>query len=105
MEERRGRRGERRALSATMQALQERRSRRCQTARLRSCFRCSQPGAHIPPHNGLVNTRLDLPPAVDRARQCTFRVGNETRDWVEGKAWVFDDTIEHEAWNGSDRRE
>ena len=20
---------------------------------------------------------------------------------VEGKAWVFDDTIEHEAWNGS----
>ncbi len=22
---------------------------------------------------------------------------------VEGKAWVFDDTIEHEAWNGSDR--
>ena len=31
--------------------------------------------------------------------QCGFRVGNETRQWVEGKAWVFDDTIEHEAWN------
>ncbi len=23
------------------------------------------------------------------------------RDWIEGKAWVFDDTIEHEAWNRS----
>ncbi len=36
---------------------------------------------------------------------CEFRVGNEVRSWVEGKAWVFDDTIEHEAWNrsGEDR--
>ncbi len=30
-----------------------------------------------------------------------FRVGNETREWQEGKAWVFDDTIDHEAWNDS----
>jgi aspartyl/asparaginyl beta-hydroxylase (cupin superfamily) len=28
-------------------------------------------------------------------------VGNETREWVEGKAWLFDDTMEHEAWNRS----
>jgi aspartate beta-hydroxylase len=26
---------------------------------------------------------------------------NDVRDWVEGKAWVFDDTIEHEAWNST----
>jgi aspartate beta-hydroxylase len=25
------------------------------------------------------------------------------REWEEGRAWVFDDTIEHEAWNESDR--
>ena len=31
-----------------------------------------------------------------------FRVGSETREWIPGKAWVFDDTIEHEALNGSD---
>ncbi len=31
-----------------------------------------------------------------------FRVGNETREWRLGEAWVFDDTIEHEAWNDSD---
>jgi len=32
---------------------------------------------------------------------CTYRVGNDTRQWEEGKACIFDDTIEHEAWNGS----
>ena len=34
--------------------------------------------------------------------QCRFRVGSETREWREAEAWVFDDTIEHEAWNDSD---
>jgi len=28
--------------------------------------------------------------------------GNETRAWRSNEAWVFDDTIEHEAWNDSD---
>jgi aspartate beta-hydroxylase len=32
---------------------------------------------------------------------CGFRVGGETREWRAGEAWVFDDTIEHEAWNDS----
>ena len=62
-------------------------------------FSLLRPGARIPPHNGMVNTRLicHLPLVVPGP--CPFRVGNETREWVEGKAWVFDDTIEHEAWN------
>jgi aspartyl/asparaginyl beta-hydroxylase (cupin superfamily) len=49
----------------------------------------------------MVNTRLicHLPLIVPQG--CELRVGNETRQWVEGKAWVFDDTIEHEAWNRS----
>jgi len=29
-------------------------------------------------------------------------VGAQVRPWVRGQAWVFDDTIEHEAWNDSD---
>jgi len=33
---------------------------------------------------------------------CRFRVGATTRQWRVGEAFVFDDTIEHEAWNGSD---
>ena len=62
-------------------------------------FSLLKPGAHIPPHTGLVNTRLicHLPLVVPG--ECVFRVGNETRPWVEGRAWAFDDTIEHEAWN------
>jgi Aspartyl/Asparaginyl beta-hydroxylase/Tetratricopeptide repeat len=61
-----------------------------------------RPGAWIPPHTGLTNTRLicHLPLIVPPG--CAFRVGNETRVPVEGKAWVFDDTMEHEAWNRSD---
>jgi aspartyl/asparaginyl beta-hydroxylase (cupin superfamily) len=34
---------------------------------------------------------------------CRFRVGNDVREWREGEAWVFDDTLNHEAWNDSDR--
>jgi len=66
-------------------------------------FSLLEPGAHIPPHNGLVNTRLicHLPLVVPGPSR--FRVGNEVRAWVEGRAWAFDDTIEHEAWNDSDR--
>jgi len=64
-------------------------------------FSLLRPGARIPPHNGFINTRLicHLPLVVPGA--CEFRVGNETREWVEGQAWLFDDTIEHEAWNRS----
>jgi len=66
-------------------------------------FSLLRPGARIPPHSGLDNTRLicHLPLLVPPG--CGFRVGNDTRVPVEGKAWVFDDTIEHEAWNRSDR--
>ena len=66
-------------------------------------FSLLRPGAHIPPHNGLVNTRLVCHLPVIVPGKCRFRVGNETRDWVEGKGWAFDDSIEHEAWNGSDK--
>ncbi len=64
-------------------------------------FSLLRPGAVIPPHHGFVNTRLicHLPLIVPEG--CAFRVGNDTRPWREGKAWLFDDTIEHEAWNRS----
>jgi aspartyl/asparaginyl beta-hydroxylase (cupin superfamily) len=66
-------------------------------------FSLLKPGAHIPPHNGLINTRLVCHLPVIVPGRCRFRVGNDERDWTEGKAWAFDDTIEHEAWNRSDR--
>ena len=56
----------------------------------------------IPPHTGVSNTRLVAHLALSVPQACGFRVGSETRAWREGCAWVFDDTIEHEAWNDSD---
>lgn len=66
-------------------------------------FSILQPGAHLPAHTGVSNVRaiIHLPLIVPEG--CTFRVGGETRAWREGRAWAFDDTIEHEAWNRSDR--
>lgn len=59
------------------------------------------PGARIPPHHGVMNARLicHLPLIVPPG--CGFRVGGETRKWNEGELLVFDDTVEHEAWNDS----
>ncbi|HEY5106402.1 MAG TPA: aspartyl/asparaginyl beta-hydroxylase domain-containing protein [Caulobacteraceae bacterium] len=57
----------------------------------------------IPPHTGVANTRLVLHLPLIVPDGCGFRVGGETRQWREGHAWVFDDTIEHEAWNDGDR--
>ena len=65
-------------------------------------FSILEPRTRIPPHTGVTNTRaiVHLPLIVPTG--CGFRVGSETREWVPGHAWVFDDTIEHEAWNDSD---
>lgn len=64
-------------------------------------FSLLRPGAHIPPHHGYTNVRLicHLPLIVPGS--CTLRVGNETRSWRDGELLIFDDSIEHEAWNGS----
>jgi hypothetical protein len=58
-----------------------------------------EPGAHIPPHSGMLNCRLicHLPLIVPAG--CWLRVGNEKREWEEGKLLIFDDSIEHEAMN------
>ena len=56
----------------------------------------------IPAHTGTHNTRLicHLPLIVPPG--CGFRVGNQVREWEVGKLILFDDTVEHEAWNNSD---
>lgn len=66
-------------------------------------FSLLAPNTVIPPHVGIANTRLvcHLPLIVPEG--CWFRVGAETRHWERGKAFVFDDSIEHEAANPSDQ--
>jgi len=59
----------------------------------------------IPPHNGLLNTRLICHLPLIVPENCgALRVGNEERAWVEGEMLIFDDSIEHEAWNTSARQ-
>ena len=66
-------------------------------------FSLLKPRTRIPPHNGVTNTRLVTHLALIIPESCQFRVGNDVRQWVPGKAWVFDDTIEHEARNDSNK--
>jgi len=62
-------------------------------------FSLLRPGAHIAPHHGFMNGRYICHLPLIVPDDCAMRVGSETRPWAEGKACVFDDSIEHEAWN------
>ena len=64
-------------------------------------FSALRPGARIPPHNGFTNIRLICHLPLIVPGNCGLRVGNETRAPREGELVVFDDSIEHEAWNNS----
>jgi aspartate beta-hydroxylase len=58
------------------------------------------PGSHIKPHRGPVNLRLRCHLGIKVPDgDCGLKVGGETRRWREGKCIVFDDSLEHEAWN------
>ncbi len=82
-------------------------------------FSSLKPNTHIQPHVGYVysysddgqlerqelNTQvlrchlaLIVPPALTHLG-CAIRVGDEIENWTEGKCLLFDDTIQHEAWN------
>lgn len=64
------------------------------------------PGAVIPPHHGVLNTRLICHLPLIVPENCGhLRVGNEQREWREGELLIFDDSMEHEAFNrsGQDR--
>ncbi|HEY5723359.1 MAG TPA: aspartyl/asparaginyl beta-hydroxylase domain-containing protein [Allosphingosinicella sp.] len=64
-------------------------------------FSILEPNTRIPPHTGSNNVRATIHLPLIVPQGCGFRVGAETRAWEVGKAWAFDDTIEHEAWNQS----
>ena len=66
-------------------------------------FSLLAPHTTIPPHVGVSNARLVTHVPLIIPEGCWFRVGAETRYWQRGEAFVFDDTIEHEAANPSDQ--
>jgi aspartate beta-hydroxylase len=69
-----------------------------------SFFSRLDPKTRIPAHNGSSNTRLTVHIPLIVPPNCGFRVGSEVREWHPGTALVFDDTIDHEAWNDSDEQ-
>jgi beta-hydroxylase len=68
-------------------------------------FSSLAPGTHIAPHTGYPDGLLRCHLGLIVPKGCGIRVGTETRYWEEGKCLIFDDTLEHEAWNkGSSTR-
>lgn len=58
------------------------------------------PGTHLYPHHGELRgvLRCHLGLVVPEG-DVAIRFGTETRRWRAGACLVFDDTVEHEAWN------
>jgi len=65
-------------------------------------FSVLSPRTVIPPHTGETNVRLVVHLPLIVPEGCYFRVGNDTRKVIQGQAWAFDDTFEHEARNDSE---
>jgi len=59
------------------------------------------PGSEIGAHKGFLNTRLTCHLPLIIPEDCGIRVGNEIRNWASGEVLIFNDTIDHEAWNKS----
>lgn len=69
-------------------------------------FSIFEPGKHLPAHRGPYNgvLRLHLGMIVpEPADKLAIRVKDQICHWQEGKALIFDDAYEHEAWNHTDK--
>jgi beta-hydroxylase len=61
-------------------------------------------GTHLPRHRGPskalryhLGIRVPGPPGA-----CRITVGDQTHEWAEGRSLLFDDSVQHEAWNDTD---
>lgn len=64
-------------------------------------FSAHAPGTHLTGHCSWDPFRLRLHLGIRIPENCRIRVGNETREWREGKVLAFHDSHEHETWNDS----
>lgn len=60
------------------------------------------PRTHIEPHVGWAASVYRLHLGLVVPPKCQLRVADQTKTWQEGRCLVFDDTVEHKAWNDSD---
>lgn len=63
-------------------------------------FSLLKPGSRIHPHQGYAGRflRCHLPLLVPEG-DCALRVGRATQRWNSGRCLIFDDRVDHEAWN------
>jgi hypothetical protein len=62
------------------------------------------PHTMLPLHYGEAEHVLRCHLALEVPPRCGLRVGGEERRWEPGRTLVFEDTMLHRAWNGSDQR-
>ena len=58
-------------------------------------------GKRIPPHHGMINTRFICHLPLIVPGEGALRVGPLQKSWEVGKLMMFDDSVEHEAWNNA----
>jgi beta-hydroxylase len=68
-------------------------------------FSVLQPGTEIKPHTGAPGDFLRCHLALEVPEgDCALSVAGHTRNWAAGRTMVFDDRLEHAAWNRSAAR-
>ncbi len=66
-------------------------------------FSVLRPGTEILPHVGYTDEVLRCHMGIEvPTGDCFLEVNGEKRNWVEGECFIFDDTVEHSAWNRTD---
>jgi aspartate beta-hydroxylase len=68
-----------------------------------ACFSAMTAGTHAKPHCGTTNAKLRCHLPLQIPEGCKMRIGNEVRQWAEGRLLIFDDSFEHEVWIAGDR--
>ena len=66
-------------------------------------FSIMSQNTHVWTHCGPTNCRLRAHLGLKIPLGPSLRVGNETREWIEGKFIIFDDSFEHEVWHTGDQ--
>lgn len=70
-----------------------------------AAFSVLEHGTHITPHRGVYSGVLRcIIPLIVPDGDSGIRVGDKVYHWQVGKPLLFDDTIEHEAWNRTSER-
>jgi aspartyl/asparaginyl beta-hydroxylase (cupin superfamily) len=67
-------------------------------------FSVLKPMTRIKPHQGYAGSFLRCHLGLQvPAGECALQVGDDVKTWQEGRALVFDDRVQHAAWNLTDQ--